>query len=389
MKIQHKMLLLAVCFALACRETPVAENHPAEKQTADQPDGISLTTEQIKTAGIEWGLPAKPDAVSTLDVELNGELVIHPEHQAIVATTGEGILEALLVQRNQAVKKGAAIATLRRAELLDWQQQFLEIRARLPFLQAEYERYKALQQADAGARKLFQRAEADLRETQATQSSLSAKLQLYGIDAESLRLDNMSATAVLRAPLSGRVVEIQASPGVALTAGTPVCTIVERSRMHADLWLYEKDLAVVRSSQSVSISAADGSIVQGSVLNIDPVVDPERHAVRVHVAGAWPDHWPEGAFVSAHLSTPATPTSEAWVIPSDAVVVEPEGAFIFLHRQTTEKGVFFEKVAVRTQKRADARMLVFPQIPVPSGTAVVLKGAYYVAAHGAGVSVEE
>jgi cobalt-zinc-cadmium efflux system membrane fusion protein len=219
-------------------------------------------------------------------------------------------------------------------------------------------------------------------------AALEARLRLYGIDPVQLNTTNLNAEMRLRAPVSGVVTDIMTSPGTFLSPGQPLCTISDRSQMHADFWLYEKDRHAIKLKQAVLVQMAGEAAVNGSVLGIDPVVDPNQHAIRVHVQGAWPAHWPQGAYVTAQLEHTTTPQN-AILLPDEAVMQQDEGHFIFVYVRADSASAVFEKIPVLVQRNTKGQLLVVPQLALPAGALPVLKGAYYIAANAAGVTIEE
>jgi len=376
------MLLWAACGQNPAPQTEAAAS--TELATAD----YSLTTLQVKTAGVVWGNPGMDNVLSTYGTVLTGELTVHPEHMAVVTPLGEGVLVKWHIARNQMVQKGAVLATVRHPELLNAQQDYLETQAKMSFLQAEYDRYRVLKEADAGALKLFQQADAEQRTAQTRLAALEARLRLYSIDPAQLNTTNLNAEMRLRAPVSGVVIDIMASPGTFLSPGQPLCTISDRSQMHADFWLYEKDRHAIKLKQAVLVQMAGEAAINGSVVGIDPVVDPNQHAIRVHVQGAWPAHWPQGAYVTAQLESSTAPQN-AMLLPDEAVMQQDEGHFIFVYVRADSASVVFEKIPVLVQRNTKGQLLVVPQLALPAGALPVLKGAYYIAANAAGVTIEE
>jgi cobalt-zinc-cadmium efflux system membrane fusion protein len=158
----------------ACGHNPAPLNNAPEPTESASTD-FRLTDIQVKTAGVVWGNPNTDESASVDGTVLSGELTVHPENTIMITPPGEGVLSKLHITRNQTVQKGALLATLRHAGLLDVQQAYLETQAKMPYLQAEYDRYRVLKEADAGALKLFQQADAERREAQTRMAALEAK----------------------------------------------------------------------------------------------------------------------------------------------------------------------------------------------------------------------
>ncbi len=354
-------------------------------------DGLALLTpEQMKQAGVGYGDFIKKQISEELRV--NAELVVHREHTADVTAFSDGIISNLNTALNAQVRKGQVLATVRKPDLLDMQQQFLENRDQLVFLQAEYDRYKSLKDADATALKNFQKADADLRAANTSGQVLAAKLRQYQINPEKLTAANLSTQLSLTAPVSGVVTAIHSNVGAAVQPGTLVCEVTDLSQLHADLWVFEKDILKVKNGQRVSLAfPADASkTYPATIYSIDKVLNPEKRAVRVHArldgssAGV---NFVNGAFLEARIAT--SDGGETNALPEEAVLQEGDQDFIYILEKEDATGSFFKKIKVEKGGVADGYVVVQLVEPLPEAAKIVVKGAYYVSAQGAGIEVEE
>lgn len=350
------------------------ETAPAAKNT------FHLSAEQVKTADIGWSAIGQRPAAQSLAV--NGELKVHNEYIATVSAFSDGLVTSLRTGLNKTVQKGEVLAVIRKPDLVDLQQDYLETRDRLVFLDAEFERYKALRDENATALKNFQKAEADRREAGTRLQLLAAKLALYHIDAARLSPDNIRTEITLTAPFSGMVTRSFVTPGSAVQMGAPVCEIIDLSQLHADIFIFEKDLPLVRNGQQVLLDLPGLAPLHATIFSIDPAVDPEKKAVRAHArfnskpAGAT---LVNGAFVQGRILYSASETLQP-ALPADAVVQEEDGTAVFLYEKEEAGKVFFKKVKVATQPAKDGFLVLLPEQPLPQGAQAVTRGAYYVAA---------
>lgn len=379
-------------WACGNNETAETAQASAEPHAGAAEDGnIHLSAGQLEQAGLEYG-SFSPKNLSE-ELRVNAELVVHTEHTADVTAFSDGIISGLNTTLNASVRKGQVLATVRKPDLLDMQQQFLENKDQLVFLQAEFDRYKLLKDADATALKNFQKADADLRAAKTTGQVLAAKLRQYQIDPEKLTAANLSTQLSLVAPVSGVVTAIHTNVGAAVQPGTPVCEVTDLSQLHADLWVFEKDILKVKNGQRVRLAfPADPSKTYPAVIySIDKVLNPEKRAVRVHtrLEGNPADqvNFVNGAYLEALIATADAGTTNA--LPEAAVVREGDEDFIFILEKEGAEGGFFKKIKVEKGGTEDGFVAVQPVEPLSEGAKIVLKGAYYVSAQGAGIEVEE
>lgn len=382
--------ILAVTFGFTgCQSDATSTEMPAAKAELATPDEILMTAAQVARAGIETG-SFSPRALSET-LPATAELMVGKEHTAIVSAFTDGALSTLRVALNQTVQRSAVVAMMRKPDLLDLQQQFLENRNQLIFLQTEYERYQALKNADATASKNYQRAESELRAAQTTGKVLAAKLRQYQINPDRLDADHLTTELPLTAPISGMVTRIHAAAGTALSPGTPVCEIVDFSYLHPVVYVFEKDIFRVQTGQKVLLNfpGTPAETFPAKVYNIERTVDADRKAVRVHARFdvAPPANWIAGAYVDARIEL--TGKGPANALPKEAVIREGEADYIFMEIKSSAKERVFRKVKVRSGATDGTYTAVTPETTLPANAKIALKGAYYISAQGAGIEVEE
>ena len=392
LKMKKFIFLFLFAFTLwACGKNETVEADQSHHTEVAEDGSIHLTAAQAVQAGLEFGSFTQKNLSEVLQV--NAGLVVHQEHTADVTAFSDGILSDLSTTLNASVRKGQVLATVRKPDLLDMQQLYLENRDRLVFLQNEFDRYQSLKDADATASKNFQKAAADLRSAKTSGQVLAAKLRQYQINPEKLTPANLSTQLVLTAPVSGVVTAIYSNVGAAVQPGTPVCEVTDLSQLHADLWVFEKDILKVKNGQRVYLAfpADPGITYPATIYSIDKVLDAEKRAIRVHARlqgnPARQVNFVNGAFLEARIATVDAGSTDA--LPEAAVVREGDEDFIFILEKESSEGSFFKKIKVQKGGVGEGFVAVQPLEQMPQGAKIVLKGAYYVSAQGAGIEVEE
>ena len=379
---QDVIAVLALTTTACGNQTPTAETAP-EKTTARHESGlIHLSADQIKRAGIAWG-SVETRTISN-NLPLTGELRIHPENRAVVSAFATGILVELRTGLNRTVRKGDLIATLRNAELVDIQQQYLENRDRLAYQQTEFDRYKTLKEDNATAAKNFQKAEADLRASNTTGQLLAAKLRFYGIDPEKITPADIRTEMRITAPISGVVTVMHLSAGTAVQAGTPICEIADFSALHADLFVFEKDILKVKAGQKTALSfpGAPGKTLNATVYAVDRVLDPAKNALRIHARIEQGAGLPltDGAYCDALLQLDQAIPSLA--LPRDAIVREGLDEYILLLDKEVNGDAFFKALKVKTMGTESGLTAFSPETNLPGDAKIVRNGAYFVWSQG-------
>lgn len=376
-------LFLLLPLWIGCKHNPV-ENAEVAPPSSDESGGLILTAAQIATAGIAWAPVEmrKPNA----SLKVTGELAVHQEHIATVSAFTDGFIAELRTGLNKPVQKGQVLALINKPDLVDLQQEWLETKEKLVFLNAEYERQRQLKDENATALKNFQRAEAERREAQTHLQLLEVKLRLYQVNVATLTPANVRTQLAITAPFSGIITQTFATTGSAVDMGTPICEILDLQQLHADVFVFEKDLSKVHLGQTALLSMPgqpQEMVIPVEVYSIDPGLDPAKKAVRLHAR--W-KNTPRtslfnGAYVEAQLALDGK-TGNQPALPAEAVVREENDHYIFVVASNDQTHTRFQKMMVSVAPAGDGYLAITPATPLAPDALVVTKGAYYVGAQG-------
>jgi cobalt-zinc-cadmium efflux system membrane fusion protein len=132
-------------------------------------------------------------------------------------------------------------------------------------------------------------------------------------------------SGVIRAPITGTVVEKSVAPGQTLAAGTTPCfTIADTSKMWVMARVFGADLGRVQTGDPATVGLGDGGKpLTGVVTNVGAVVDPDTRSVAARVAidntgGALR----KGMFVQAHIRSRVA--RKGILVPVSAVLRDDE-----------------------------------------------------------------
>ncbi|MDO8367370.1 MAG: efflux RND transporter periplasmic adaptor subunit [Saprospiraceae bacterium] len=367
-------------------ETAAEGEHAEGEEHGEHAEGsLELTAEQMKNVGVELGAISRQNLSDVIKV--NGELDVHSQHIATVSAFTDGIVTQMRVALNAYVNKGAVVAVLRKPDLIDLQQQYLEGKNQLVYAEQEYQRYKDLKEANATATKNFQKAESELRSLQTNLKAWEAKLRQMQINPATLTADNLTTSIVLTAPISGTVTRLNANVGAALSVGTSVADIVDFSKIHTDFFVFEKDVQKVKVGQKISFNFPSNpqQVYLAIIKGLDKALDPEKKALRIHADIDRTGTIPSGGFTDGTYVEGRIELSGKGVdaLPKEALVKDGTQDFILVVDEKEASGnIRFKKVPVTVGAMNDAFAEVKPLEALPAGTQVVLKGAFFVAAQG-------
>ena len=330
---------------------------------------INLTPAQYKAAKINLGNIERKPMGSTLRV--NGMLDVPPQNLITIAAPMGGFVKSTKLLQGMKVKKGELLVTLENQEYIQLQQDYLDNRSKLEFLEAEYNRQVELSKENVNAQKALQQSKSQFQSVKAMVKGLEAKLAMINISVSALADGNIEPAIHLFAPIDGFVTVVNVNIGQYVNATDVMFKIVNIDHIHAELQVYEKDINKISFGQKVSFQLAnESSIRTASVYLIGKEISPER-TVRIHChLDKEDEHLLPGMYVTGMIETT---TNEAEVVPTRAIVgFEGEG-YIFASTSDKEQ---FELIPVTTGN-ADAE---FTAIQLPEGfdksRTIVVNGAF-------------
>ena len=259
------------------------EEHGGEHSDAhENATTTSLTAEQIKTIGLQFGSIEKKQLSSSL--KANGILKVPNQNRATITAMAGGVVRTILVQPGNTIKKGEAIATIAGTAFIAMQEEFISVNAQSHLAETEFNRQKELQQGNATSLKTLQQSEAELKSLKARRASLQKQLELIGVNTSSLTGDNIQSVTSITSPISGSVSEVMVNIGSFVEANNAVATIVDNSQLHLDLYVYEKDLPKLKEGQTIHFTLTNnpGKEYDAEVYAISNTFEQNTKAISVH-----------------------------------------------------------------------------------------------------------
>jgi cobalt-zinc-cadmium efflux system membrane fusion protein len=304
------------------------------------------------------------EEVPTVEVVAPGKLRADPNRTARVELPVTGRVTQVMVALGDAVVEGQPLMEVDSPESGEFRSAYLEARASvaeataaLSKAEADRDRIKDLFEHKAVARKEVLNAETELvqrrqelAQARAGAEQASGRLKILGLVPE-----RAEKQFTLRAPLAGKVIEMNVAPGQFWSdIGAPLMTIADLSKVWVTSNVPESDISKVRvgASLEVTLTAYPGRSWTVNVFRIADSVDPRTHTVAVwaeleNSEGLLrPEMFGQVRYVDAPAQLP--------VIPLAAVVQSESGPFVY--RQVTPGT--FEPVPVTLGVRRDGQVAV-------------------------------
>jgi cobalt-zinc-cadmium efflux system membrane fusion protein len=334
---------------------PKSENKP-EAVTNDSSNIIRLTPAQHKAANITLqALEARPMGTS---LKVNGMLDVPPQNLITISAPMGGFVKTTKLLQGMKVKQGEVIATLENQDYIQLQQEYLDNKSKLEFLDAEYNRQTELARENVNAQKSLQQAKSQHQSMKALVKSLEAKLAMINIDASKLSESTITPAIRLYSPIAGYVTVVNVNIGQYVNATDVMFKIVNIEHIHAELQVFEKDISKVKVDQKVTFQLAhEPEHRTASVYLIGKEISADR-TVRIHChLDKEDEHLLPGMYITASIETTS---HNAEVLPSNSIINFEGKDYVFATTKTKDE---FEMINIRAGQTAGG----YTEVELPSG----------------------
>ncbi len=361
------VFFLALSISSCNQKAPVVKEEHHEAATAE----VKLTSEQIKAINLKTDTISFRNLKSSLKV--NGKLMLPPQNQAQVSVLIGGIVKEIPITEGVFVTKGQTLALLENTECLQAQQDFLENKSSLKFLEAEYNRQKELQKENINSTKTFQQTEADYNNAVTKNKVLSEKLKLFGISAQNLTAEKVNSSFAITAPISGYIKRIDIFIGKFAEPNKMLFEIVDNRFLHIDLTVYEQDVSKIKTGQQVTFTIINDPhhAHTATIFAVNKAFEDNQQAVIAHAKiNETSDELLPGMFIEARVQVD---NYKAMSLPSDAIVSNGSDHYVYIEKEQN----IFQQVDVKTGTTDMNFTEIIPLQAISPNAKVVTNGAYY------------
>ena len=240
-------LLLIAAASLAC--TKKEETKKEEFDVSANGTQITLTALQKKNAGIEVGNIYNQNIANK--IMLNGQIDVPPSAIADVSSQSGGIVKVSRFLPGNYVSRGQTLAVLENPELSQLQQDYLQAKSNLGYAQKDFERQKYLNKYQASSDKVMQKAQNEAQNQNASVKAMQSRLSSLGVNPGAVSSDNIRRTVAVTSPISGYISNVNVNIGQYVSPAQILFQVVNSSKTHLALKVFEKDLAKISVGQRV------------------------------------------------------------------------------------------------------------------------------------------
>lgn len=332
---------------------------------------VQLSPAQLSNAGIKTARPERKTISAALQVD--GVMEAPPQRLVSVSVPLGGYLKKTSLLPGMHLKKGQLMAELEDQAYIQVQQDFLTAKARLAYLEDEFNRQRDLNQSKASSDKVYQQTRADYRSQQIQLQALAEKLRLVGKNPNQLTLTNLTRTLRLYSPIDGYVTKVNVNTGKYVVPTDVLFELVDPRDLHLMLTVFEKDLDKLAIGQKVLAYRTNqpGKKYLAEIVYIGKNVADDR-AVEVHCHLKQADAaLVPGMFMNALIEVQ---NQDAFALPEAAIVQFGSKQYVFVAKDSG----FFQMVEARTgnTQHGYTALQPGPGLPDLENQTFVTNGAY-------------
>lgn len=366
MKLILSLIISGILFYGCGSNTKPEEN----SETAELTNTVVLSDAQMKNAGIAIGKITKQQISSILKV--NGKIDVPPQNMVSISVPLGGYLKSTRLLPGMHINRGDVLAVVEDQQYIQLQQDYLTAKARISFLENEFNRQKELNQSQAASDKVFQQAEADFHSQRVLLTALAEKLKLAGINIDRISETNIFRSVNIHSPISGFVTKVNVNIGKYVSPTEVLFELVNPSDIHLAVKVYEKDLGKLFIGQK--LVAYTNSQPEKKhlceVLLIGKDLTAERNTdVHCHFE-TYDKSLVPGTYMNAEIELR---NNKAFVLPADALVRFESKQFAF---RVINKNQFELMEVTAGETENGFTEILLPDPAGLSATEFVTKGAY-------------
>ena len=344
---------------------------------AAAPDGELWIDAASVTAGAARSVPVQ-EVLLPQAVRAAGRIAFDDTRVSHVFSPVSGRITRVIAQPGQEVHRGDPLAALSSPDLGSAVADEIKARADLVAAEHEYERQKALIEAQAGPRRDLETAQDNVEKARAEEQRALERLRLL----RTAKVDQVTQEFLLTSRIDGRVMARAAFPGLEVQGQFSGGTAVELFTVGRidSVWLLadasETDVPKLQVGASVAarVLAYPGQSFAGRVDWVSATLDPATRTARVRcVIDNSDEKLKPEMYAAVEI---LQPSKQSLAVPARAVVRFGEASFVFVTAGVRPDGrqVFVRRRVEPTAARAPSHPPALPghegEVPAPAGDLV-------------------
>ncbi len=208
---------------------------PSRKETSSAPiakksNEVVLSDEQFKSIKIQLGSVESRSLSGS--IKANGMLDVPPQNLVSISAPLGGFVKSTEFLQGMHVKKGQVVVVLEHPDYIQLQQDYLDNRNQLEYLEQEYNRQLDLSKENVNALKTLQQSKSAYQSTKARVEGLKAKLKLVNINPADIESGEIKSSVNVISPIAGFISQVNVNIGMHVNPTDIMFRIVDTDHVH-------------------------------------------------------------------------------------------------------------------------------------------------------------
>lgn len=353
MKIENIVIGLMMALTMwSCKNEDssalLAENQEEENNL------VSITQAQFDSSAFKIGKPTFE--IFQEEIRVFGKSHLPEKQKFVVTSLMDGVVGSIDLIEGERVKKGQVLFSVLNPELINMQEEYLVLQARLPLLTEEALRQEDLAKENLTSRKDVLTSKLQLSEAATKIAAFETKFSLFGIQKDKISRENLSSRIYLRSPMNGYISAINVHQGLYMQATIPAMVVAGTDDLHLELTVLEKDAHKVKHGQKV-VFYIQNNMEKPFYANVDVIKSEvnEEHMVEVHCDILDNSGVLAGMYVIADIDLGDYNLAS---LPESALVKVGDEQYILKMVSKEGKALEFEKILVKSLKSGNGKVAI-------------------------------
>lgn len=368
--IKSLVSLIIVLSLVSCKDKKV------EEVVADKTDDnvVQIDKSQFEGEKFKTHQPTLQDFNES--IQLNGYITVPPKNTASLASLLDGYVRHIDLLVGDKVKKGQYLLSIESPDLIDFQQNYLEVKEQLTYLKNDFERQKTLFEEKISSQKKFFLAESAYKSSLATFTGLENKLRLYGVNLTEVAQGNFTKTIRTKAPISGVISKINSVNGDFVSLAHSILEIINNEYMHLELQAFERDIPAIKKGQEIAFKIPESSEEHfaGVVNLVGASVNQQTKTTSVYgvINAKQKQNLVSGMYTEAQIITHAT---KILAIQNEAIIKEGTATYVLVLKNKNDSFYEFDRHEVSILDVGEL-YTTFDEITQLKDQQILTKGAF-------------
>ncbi|MCU0442845.1 MAG: efflux RND transporter periplasmic adaptor subunit [Bacteroidia bacterium] len=364
MKTKYTIIYILI-FVWGC-----TSNSPTESKEAAIPtqDVIELSSEERALIKLQTTTLSQQTISST--IKASGMLDVPPNSKISLSAPIPAFVKHTSMLQGTHVHKGDVVVQLQHPDFIQLQQDYLEQKSQLAYLEAENTRQQQLAKDNINAQKTAQQAKAAFESAQARVKGLTAKLKLLGVNPSTLSSGELLQWFDVKSPIDGYITQVNVNIGSFVNPTEVMFTLVNTEHLHAELTIFEKDVSKVAVGQKVVFTLSNETKERTAQIHLIGREIKADRSVQIHCHLDKEDrNLLPGTFLKAEIETDARTVMS---VPTEAIVGFEGANYIFIARDSAT----FECIKIEVGAHENGYTEIMPTNSITEKDNIVTTGAY-------------